>query len=505
MNDFSRQNKITGVYWLKGSVENIKIRVKLKPIDGLISLPKLEEFTSTPNMIRSEIQEHTFIWQEKSFCIRELQQYANVHNCITDTELTYHNMITNSNYEPSNVFTYIHDDYHLPLPNNVKTNKSGIFDLSFCMSMLKLNENARSIQQSSSMGHLFRSEENVDCDEEQWAAMHVMLDNSEYNGDSQLLLKQEITLVSIYHNKINNYLIMSPDVNDLEGNSYAVDTALGVPLGYEYSIEVDFEEMGNSEELTTLLRKLLKRWEKKQKYLMTFSMPPLDKKQYCISLDILSATDFDMDDLYIEYNIKIPETMSCNGDLHGRTHTSKALGTHNTQEWNFGYIIELDLEMPVDLDPPSLQIFFEVISTDWWGRHRTEGYSYLPLTLDIGCYRKQLTCSRPEESDRVQGESRRFFVGGCHLIKDLEVLAQPQLQDTKFVFTTIGTLSIQWNIISQTHIPRADYTPLPSTSTASAVLLGAEAVLRQYRKARARLAAATKDLTGSRKDGDGDG
>ncbi|XP_052751826.1 tectonic-like complex member MKS1 [Galleria mellonella] len=504
MNDFIRNNKVTGVYWLKGSVENIKIRVKLKPQDGLISLPKLEEFSNKSNVSHYEkIQEYPFKWQEKSFCTRELVQYSDVHKCITDTELTYHNMILNTSHEPSKVFTYIHDDYHLPFPNSIRKEKK--FDLSSCMNMLRLNEKADDIiHQTSSMGHLFRSEENIDTEDE-WTAMHVMLDNSEYNEDSQLLMRQEIPLVSLYHNKMHNYLILSPDVNDLELNPYVAETVLGVPLGYEYSVDVDFEEMGNSEELTILLRKLLKKWEKRHKYLTSFSMPPLDKRVYCVSLDIQSASGFDMDDLYLEYNIKIPETIHCNGDLHGRTHTSKALRIHNVEEWNFGYIIDLGLEMPVDLEPPPIQIFFEVISTDWWGRHRSEGYSYLPLTLDLGSYHKRLTCSRPEEKDWVQAEGRRFFVGGCHLIKDLDVLAKPQLQDANFTFTTTGTISLQWNIMSQTHIPRVEYTPLPSTSSASAVLLGAEAVLRQYRKARAKLAAATKDLNGPGKDGSGDG
>ncbi|KAM3963885.1 tectonic-like complex member MKS1 [Aphomia sociella] len=507
MNEFNRFNKVSGVYWLKSTVEDIKIRVKLKTQDSLLSLPKFEDYTNESNVTQNEnIQEHSFKWQEKSFSTRELQQYSDVHNCITDTELTYHNMISDSTYGPSKVFTYIHDDYHLQLPNDIKKNETSVFDLSSCMKMLKLNDRVeRIIHRSSSMRHLFKSEENIETGEEQWTAMHVMLDNSEYNEDFQLLMKQEITIVSIYHNKIHNYLILSPDVNDLEVNPYIVETMLGVPLGYEYAVEIDFEERGNCGELNILLRKLLKKWEKKHRNLTTFSMPPLDKKQYCLVVDVLTATGFDMDNLYIEYNIKVPETIVCNGDLHGRTHSSKSLKTDDLEAWNFGHVIELGLEMAVDLEPAPIEIFFEVISADWWGRHRTEGYTYLPLTLDVGRYKKRLSCSRPEENDRVQAESRRFFVGGCNLIKDLEVLAKPQLQDTNFTYVTTGTISLQWNIISQTHIIRASHTPLPSTSTASAVLLGAEAVLRQYRKARAKLAAATKDMVEVKRDGSGDG
>lgn len=83
---------------------------------------------------------------------------------------------------------------------------------------------------------------------------------------------------------------------------------------------------------------------------------------------------------------------------------------------------------PIPTEPPSIKLFMEAISSDWWGRHRTEGYCYLRLPLEPGCFTKTLSCSRPEEANTVDAESRRFFLGGCHLIKDLEVLAEPQLQ-----------------------------------------------------------------------------
>lgn len=96
----------------------------------------------------------------------------------------------------------------------------------------------------------------------------------------------------------------------------------------------------------------------------------------------------------------------------------------------------------------------------------------------------------------MEAESRRFFLGGCHLIKDLNVLAEPLLQDTNYTFTTTGSISLRWNIISQAQIGGLVAPPAqPGTSTASALLLGAEAALKKYKKARARLAAATKDLS----------
>ncbi|XP_053617176.1 tectonic-like complex member MKS1 isoform X2 [Plodia interpunctella] len=406
-------------------------------------------------------------------------------------------MIQNSEYEPSKVFTYIHEDYYLPLPNSDgdKSNTSNV-SLSSCMEKLKLKERVSRVVESSSMGDLFRSEDSFIC--EQWIAMHVVLDNSEYNEDSHILLKQEALLVSLYYNTAHNYVILSPNVNDLELNPYSVETATGAPLEYQYGIEVDFGEREDCEELMTLLHKLQKKCEKLQKNLITFSSPPMGRRQTCLTLEILSAEGFEMDSLYVEYHIKIPESMECEGSVRGRSHVSSSGGA---PRWALGCLVELRLEVDVHIEPEPLQIFFEVISTDWWGRHRTEGYSYLPLTLAPGRHKKQLSCSRPEEIDKVKAESRRFFVGGCHLIKDLEVLAKPQLQNTSFTFVSTGTLSVVYDVVSQGPGPAAGRGALSGGAgggaggaRGAAVLRGADVALRQYTKARARLAAATRDL-----------
>lgn len=129
------------------------------------------------------MEEHTFKWQEKVFSTWELQRYSDVHNCITDTELNYHDMIKDLDYKPSKICTYIHEDSYLPLPseiNSMKKNKYSIQNLNSCLERLNLNDKL-GLADTSSMGHLFRSEEDMAVKEEQWTAMHVVFDNSEYN------------------------------------------------------------------------------------------------------------------------------------------------------------------------------------------------------------------------------------------------------------------------------------------------------------------------------------
>jgi hypothetical protein len=70
------------------------------------------------------------------------------------------------------------------------------------------------------------------------------------------------------------------------------------------------------------------------------------------------------------------------------------------------------------------------------------------------------------------------------------------------MYRSTGSVLLRWHIARHCAVGVVGGTsppPAPLTS-ASALLQGAEAVLRQYRRARAKLAAATKDL-GGRGDG----
>ncbi|XP_075984192.1 Meckel syndrome, type 1 [Anticarsia gemmatalis] len=511
MNDFNRFNKVSGIYWLKKGLSDLKIKIKLKPQDGIISLPKFEDYSKGSNALNLEntTEEYTFKWQEKVFSCWEVQRYTDHHNCITETELNYHEQINDIDYKPGKIFTYIHEDYYLPLPLDCKKKKDGILKLDSYMEQLSLNDPIARVfgGETISTTHLFKSEENLDVDQEEWIAMHVVYDSSDYNEDKHLIFKQEVTLLSLYHNISQNYLIITPDVNNLELNPYCVETLSGVLLGYQYAVEVEFNDVESGEELVLLLKKLHKRWERKQKHLLNFYMPPLGKKQYYISLEILTATGFDMDNLYIEFDIKVPEELECKDILQGRTHISEAATVDNIEEWSFGHVIEFSLEMDSGTEATPLKFFMEAISTDWWGRHRTEGYCYLPLPLEPGCFTQELTCRRPEEINSVEAKSRRFFLGGCHLIKDLNVLVEPQTKDANFTYITTGSIKVRWNIISQTHIGNMGTTLVApvsgGASTASALLRGAEAALHKYKQARARLAAATKQIGDVHGEGDG--
>lgn len=152
----------------------------------MISLPKFEDCsTKGTNILKLEntADEYSFKWQEKLFSLWEVQRYTDIHNCITDTELNYHATIENIEYKPSKIFTYVEEDCYLPWPIDCKKKNKGLINLDLYLEKLNLNDAVGRVfgGDTISKTFLFKSEENVAMEKEEWTAMHVVFDNSDYN------------------------------------------------------------------------------------------------------------------------------------------------------------------------------------------------------------------------------------------------------------------------------------------------------------------------------------
>lgn len=148
-------------------------------------MPKFEDCTKGGNILKLEstTEEFSFKWQEKVFSLWEIRRYTEVHNCITETELNYHEVLEKVEYKPSKIFSYIHEDSYLPLPVNFKKRNSGLLNLDQYMEKLNLNDGLDKVfgGDTISATELFRSEENVANNDQEWTAMHIVFDNSDYN------------------------------------------------------------------------------------------------------------------------------------------------------------------------------------------------------------------------------------------------------------------------------------------------------------------------------------
>lgn len=67
---------------------------------------------------------------------------------------------------------------------------------------------------------------------------------------------------------------------------------------------------------------------------------------------------------------------------------------------------------------------FEVLSLDWWGRYRTEGYGYVTLPSTSGLHQITSHTWRPIGNSPVN-ELRRFFIGGDAQLDDIMFVGVP--------------------------------------------------------------------------------
>lgn len=96
-------------------------------------------------------------------------------------------MIKNQECTPYKVFSYIHEDNYMSLPLNYmqKSKTSSQFLSTIVDHMLLKNETfpifGWSGRKSDSALQIFKSEERVRDEDEEWTAMHIIYDNSEYD------------------------------------------------------------------------------------------------------------------------------------------------------------------------------------------------------------------------------------------------------------------------------------------------------------------------------------
>jgi hypothetical protein len=74
----------------------------------------------------------------------------------------------------------------------------------------------------------------------------------------------------------------------------------------------------------------------------------------------------------------------------------------------------------LDKLPP--KILLQINSTDSYGRHRIEGYSFLNIPLVTGSYNFEIPCYKPREDNYMKVFS--FFLGGSRKIPDLKEIAK---------------------------------------------------------------------------------
>lgn len=256
-----------------------------------------------------------------------------------------------------------------------------------------------------------------------------------------------------------------------------------------------------------------------------FEKPPGRSFRLVVNGEIISAEDFDHtfgSSLFVHYFLELPIGWSLadeSGEDQGLTQTCYI--RTDKEVAHFGHPLDLDLYYDInrldakndnDKMPKWPQLYFEVISLDFWSRCRTEGYGYLSIPVHAGSYDNLMVETwRPI---LFNSEMRRYFIGGTPELEDMSFCGGSNdnvLSRYGFQTMTSGRIRTRMHIMHQAKalMPTSlnesgDGTLVKRKGSkwkrhhlmdrlASATLFSSlSAVMEAFKKARERIAQATK-------------
>ncbi|XP_060703889.1 Meckel syndrome type 1 protein [Hemiscyllium ocellatum] len=192
-----------------------------------------------------------------------------------------------------------------------------------------------------------------------------------------------------------------------------------------------------------------------------FEIPPIGTLQLFVNGEIVSAQGFEYDNLYVQFLLELPDNWFCSSrqQLSGVTQTcsTKVEGQENVAYFSYPFNFEMTLrseDQPEDTLPQWPVLYFGVHSSDFWQRHRIEGYGYIRIPDSPGSC--TLTCQtwRPIVPGTV-AEMRRFFIGGFLELEDMTYTRTPstfkgeRLSRFGFRTETTGTVTVRFHCMQQ--------------------------------------------------------
>lgn len=313
------------------------------------------------------------------------------------------------------IFTYIDEDAYQP-PDNFGPQNVKITQLRKIVE----NQNDNAEKNGKSRKSLFlHPEENENYFRfnlgEKFMKMCVMAD-----------LEPTTLLITILYRESDGLMMIFPDFT-APNDSYMLEIDQNSKQNYVYTIEnlsIISDEAMSIQNQKEKLEKVKDETCKLMKKLNLTEEVDFEHPKFCrivLLLEIVDASDFEFDNLHVQFAIKLPKFCRLvEGDLRGTTHSSYG----KDGKWHFGYchsvVFDIDDEFLISQSKIDTVSFnFEVISSDsTWEIERREGLAALKIAVlekseEIG--ELELKCYRD-----LQGGSKfmdfleRFFLGGIH-------------------------------------------------------------------------------------------
>ncbi|XP_067933595.1 tectonic-like complex member MKS1 [Watersipora subatra] len=490
----------TVFYRSKDSIKNLRIKVHLQKVTSSSIVPQAEIEQklgpSSSNHERREIQRQqelmsqkeeetcTVQWQQKLYSQREFNMYKHEENCDGVIEKKYHKEIVNQSERPTKrLFTYVnHDKFtnqregiqkmttspnEKPTPlaekvANVRRRRtatsSRLLSSEGIAPKVNIVDNAPSVE-SQRRNHVIVTPEQT---------FWIMADLS---ARDQIATEDDEHVLCSIKVDANGVITMKPNFNQ-SSKPYRIETdSLGKEV-YLYTLENCSSAMSNSEKVREekMYNELYSRHSQYLSSLVgsEFELPPLGVLRLILHGQIVSARNFEYDDLFVRYVINVPSQeqgwgVESNFKLAGVTQTciTKVEGRDNVAFFSFPFDAEMFYKRPAGEGDQTGQvikswpkIFFEICSLDSWSRFRPEGYCAVTIPNTPGEHSVELNTWRPV-GPSVVSNLRRFFIGGAPELEDLSYVYIPSTFQgshlSRFGFKTesSGSLKIKLSVMLQ--------------------------------------------------------
>ncbi|XP_077996076.1 tectonic-like complex member MKS1 [Glandiceps talaboti] len=485
-------------YRSRDPIKNLKIKVTLQPVTSATTVPTA---TSLPSGDGSRVQDlttqqkdpdgsevYTFRWQEKVFCKREEELYADENNCFSPLDYKYHDEVVqlqNAGGRPTKrLFSYVDHDRFTNIDEQTTMMTTSPNEQPTWLAHRVRNVRQRRVQdrrtrESESNAMLAKMSPIIDNPSEEFKlrthitntpfqVMHIMADLTS-QGSQVPDLEDEYVLCTIKVD-VNGVISVKPDFNRHRA-PYVIVTESSKRDAYRFTLQHVSKQMTREERSreTKMYREL---YSRHADFLAAcvgheFEDVPKGVLRLLILGEVISARNFEHDNLYIHYFIELPRNWSAarNQQLSGVSQIcqTKVEGRENVAY--FCYPFEFDVlyrneditEDEKYVLPHWPQLFVEVLSLDSWQRYRTEGYGYVDMPGTPGIHNIEIHTWRPM-GNSVVDKMRSFFIGGSPELEDPTYTAIPATHEgeilSKFGFKTesSGTVQLRLNMVQQSQI-----------------------------------------------------
>ncbi|XP_068121964.1 tectonic-like complex member MKS1 [Hyperolius riggenbachi] len=459
-------NQNTGevVYRSRDPIKNLKIRVLLQrvsPISALVQRVQEEEEGGNRGDIAlrtlgssigtagrrhgGDEEEIVISWQEKLFSEFEYELYKNEAACQTPLDHQYRqdilNMERSGGRKNRRIFTYTDYDRFTNLEEHSQSvttsgKETPTFLTERMANVRRRHQDKRPLDGAGIRNRLVTyepSEEFVRNSHVINTPVQTMYIMADLGTSGKVGFKENEHVLCTIRVDGNGVITLKPDVTSTKG-FYRLEVEGQKRQLWRYSLHhVSESVQGEEQEREEALYKDL--YGRHKEYLNSlvgsdFELPPAGVLRLCINGEIVSAQEFECDNLYVHFFMELPKHWSSPAfqDLSGVTQSckSKTIGRDDVAYFCYPFSFEIFLSEEVEAEevPQWPVVYFEVLSLDFWQRYRVEGYGSVVLPQTPGMHEITAHTWRPVDQGPVT-ELRRFFIGGSPELEDLTYVRMP--------------------------------------------------------------------------------